>query len=78
MQLGLGQDDEDDGGDGGGGGDCHSDGCVMMVMRVSLVQWIWVTGQQWVVLSECGGLYKHNGVFIGPESNHWQCLSVTH
>ena len=59
--TGLGQDDEDDG--GGGGGDCHSDGCVMMVMRVSLVQWIWVTGQQWVVLSECGGLYKHNGVF---------------
>ena len=40
MQLGLGQDDEDDGGDGGVGGDCHSDGCVMMVMRVSLVQWI--------------------------------------
>ena len=69
MQLGLGQDDEDDvggggGGDGGGGGgDCHSDGCVMMVMRVSLLQWIWVTGQQWVVLSECGGLYKHKGVF---------------
>ena len=62
MQLGLSQDDEDDG-DDGGGGDCHSDGCVMMVMRVSLVQWIWVTGQQWVVLSECGGLYKHNGVF---------------
>ena len=47
MQLGLGQDDEDDGGDGGGGGgDCHSDVCVMMVMRVSLVQWNWVTGQQ--------------------------------
>ena len=33
-------DDGDDGGDGGGGGGCHSDGCVMMVMRVSLVHLI--------------------------------------
>ena len=75
MQLGLGQDDEDD---GGVGGDCHSDGCVIVVMRVSLVQWIWVTGQcsvlpfyeqlrlsqQWVVLSECGGSYKHKSLFL--------------
>ena len=70
MELGLGQDDEDDGGDGGGGGgDCHSDGCVMMVMRVSLVQWIWVTGQQWVVLSECGGSYKHQSLFFNTYTN---------
>ena len=52
--------------------------CIGIVLFFCIIYTSWIFTNRTHDTSKICFLYESSLLFIGPESDHWQCLSVTH